>query len=58
MGYCSQDYFDKQGFSLATADRRRFLSNIESKESDFDVLLLDLKMPDLPERHTSYRKDV
>jgi CheY-like chemotaxis protein len=44
--------FDKQGFSLATAtDRERFLSDIESKgELDFDVLLLDLKMPDSPER--------
>lgn len=44
--------FDKQGFSFTSAtDRERFLNDIESKgELDFDVLLLDLKMPDSPER--------
>lgn len=44
--------FDKQGFSFTSAtDREKFLSDIESRgELDFDVLLLDLKMPDLPER--------
>ncbi|MBI5181444.1 MAG: response regulator [Nitrospirae bacterium] len=44
--------FDKQGFSFASAtDREKFISDIESKgELDFDVLLLDLKMPDSPER--------
>lgn len=44
--------FDKQGYSITLeTDREKFLNEIESMgELDCDVLLLDLKMPDAPER--------
>ncbi|CAG1020475.1 partial Sporulation initiation phosphotransferase F, partial [Methylococcales bacterium] len=44
--------FNKQDYSISSGtDREKCINEIESKEElDFDILLLDLMMPDLPER--------